>query len=150
MHGAKHGWERLEWICSLARLVERSPDLDWDYLIETAYYYGALRGMYLALLLANDVCAVPLPQNIAELAIADKGARELADQLKARLFEQPTSHRAREFQRHAFYLRSRERLVDRVRISGFPALASHTPWPRIGISSACRPECRSCTTFSGL
>jgi len=69
--------------------------------------------------LANDVCAVPLPQNIAELAIADKGARELADQLKARLFEQPASHRTREFQRHAFYLRSRERLVDRVRIVWF-------------------------------
>jgi len=99
--------------------MEKNPDYDWDYLMETARDCGALRGMYLGLLLANDVCAAPLPQSVVAIAIADSRARELADQLKNRLFEPQPSHRAREYQRHAYYLRSRERLVDRVRIVWF-------------------------------
>ncbi|MDP9171911.1 MAG: nucleotidyltransferase family protein [Acidobacteriota bacterium] len=119
MHGAKHRWERLEWICSLARLVENNPQIRWDALIETASHTGALRGLCLGLLLANDICALPLPVPLAELAAGDRDACELAARVRAGIFDPEPVHRTREFQRHAFYLKSRERFTDRARIVWF-------------------------------
>ncbi|MCU1326407.1 MAG: hypothetical protein JWN34_1777 [Bryobacterales bacterium] len=119
MHGAKHRWERLEWVCSLAEFIRRTPDLDWHALLEMASDAGALRGVYVALLLANDVCALPLPASLAKLAVADSTARELAAKVRTCLFEPEPVHRTREFQRHTFYLRTRERLLDRARIVWF-------------------------------
>jgi len=53
------------------------------------------------------------------MAIADHGASELAERVRAELFVPEPVHRTREFRRHAFYLRSRERLMDRARIVWF-------------------------------
>jgi hypothetical protein len=71
------------------------------------------------LLLAADVCALPLPSPLSELAVSDRRAGELAARVRAGLFEPEPAHRTKEFQRHAFYLRTRERLVDRARIVWF-------------------------------
>lgn len=118
MHGAKHRWERLEWICSLAEFAQNSR-IRWDDLVETAAAEGAQRGFHLGLLLIKDICAVQLPARIARAAVADRGAGELAARVRAGLFAPEPVQHTREFRRHAFYLRSRERLMDRARIVWF-------------------------------
>ena len=36
IHGAKHLWERLIWVCDIVELVKARPNLDWDRVISTA------------------------------------------------------------------------------------------------------------------
>jgi len=33
IHGGKHGWERLAWICDLANLIEVHRELDWEDIL---------------------------------------------------------------------------------------------------------------------
>jgi hypothetical protein len=116
MHGAKHGWERLEWICSLAQLARTQPPVNWIEVAALARRTGALRGLHLGLLLIRDLCAVPLPPALAESTDGDFRAQQLALQVRADLFAPRQPHPVREFRRQKFYLYSRERLTDRIRI----------------------------------
>ncbi len=116
MHGAKHSWERLEWVCSLAELGRMQPAPDWNRITSLARRTGALRGLHLGLLLAADVCALALPPEVAAAAASDREARRLAIQARANFFLPQPTHRVREFRRHRYYFDSRERLADRIRI----------------------------------
>jgi len=127
MHGAKHAWERLEWICSLAEIAGKKDAVNWARMTALARRTGALRGLHLGLLLAQDVCAVPLPTAVAADAIRDREAHRLAEQARDQLFSTRPAHTAREFMRHRYLLKSRERLTDRARIIFFSC--SRIPHP---------------------
>jgi hypothetical protein len=116
LHGAKHGWERLEWICSLGELARTQPPLDWSALANLAQRNGAVRALHLGLLLIHYVCAAPLPVELASSILFDRAAEELAAESRADLFSPRQPHSVREFRRHRYYLNSRERLADRARI----------------------------------
>ena len=119
MHGAKHRWERLEWIRSLAHLAAKDQEIDWKILLALSETTGAERGLHLGLLLVEQVCGVELPAKIAEPAREDATAQALATSVRAAFFEEIPVHTTREFRRHVFYLRTRERFVDRARIVWF-------------------------------
>lgn len=34
VHGAKHGWNRLMWVCDIAELLRANSHIDWTWLIE--------------------------------------------------------------------------------------------------------------------
>jgi hypothetical protein len=116
VHGAKHGWDRLEWIVCISELVRCSPEMKWDVLVEDAAQSGAIRAFNLALLLADDIAPLNLPPAVSASLRADTGARALADQVNRRLFFEEPDHAKREIYRHTFYLRSRERWSDKARI----------------------------------
>lgn len=115
MHGAKHSWERLEWICSLGMLVSH-PGVNWPWVTATAQRTGAVRGLHLGLLLVHDICRTSLPPLIARAALEDRAARRLANLTRGRLFLSHERCNTHEFIRHKYYLCSRERLVDRLLI----------------------------------
>ncbi len=52
-HGAKHGWERLLWICDIAMLAPLFSDLEWESLLQRCGRTGTLRMVQLSLLLAR-------------------------------------------------------------------------------------------------
>ncbi|MDQ1470417.1 MAG: hypothetical protein QOJ99_1897, partial [Bryobacterales bacterium] len=116
MHGAKHRWDRLEWICSLAQLIRVKPDLDWSVVFSRAQRTGALRGVRLALLLARDICAAPLPPLVEEQTVVDPAVREMSSEVRENLFATDHSYQSSELRRQAFYIRTRERMADRARI----------------------------------
>jgi hypothetical protein len=63
LHGIKHGWERLEWLCDLARLADRMTPSEQSALLERACRLGHERAVLSALTLAHrvlDAPAVPL------------------------------------------------------------------------------------------
>src|SRR5206468_10826195 len=45
-HGAKHMFERLAWICDVARFLIVTPDLDWPAILTAARHDRALRQLY--------------------------------------------------------------------------------------------------------
>jgi hypothetical protein len=77
VHAAKHVWERLIWICDLARLM-RAPTLDWNWIGEEARELGISRILSVTMLLAQRFWHAPaltslaLPEDGLALSIADE------------------------------------------------------------------------------
>lgn len=130
VHGAKHGWNRLEWIVCLAELVRISESFNWDALLLRASRSGARRSLHLALLLARDFCPVPLPAAVEKKMAEDKTARELAHSIRDQLFLPQPPHARLQISRHAFYLRTRERWRDRARIVFHSSMCVPHPYAR--------------------
>jgi len=86
VHGAKHFWERLGWICDIAELVRAQVDLDWDLTCEEADALGARRILRLGLTLARDVLDAELPRTVLQDLRSDAQAQSLAAQVRERLF----------------------------------------------------------------
>ena len=82
IHGAKHFWERLMWSADVAAIVVRHPELDWMRAREAAADVGAERMLRVALLLSERLLGVPVPEEMAGEAHADKTAGELVRQIE--------------------------------------------------------------------
>lgn len=86
VHGSKHFWERLAWICDVAELVTR-VDLNWSVLLERAQSSGNERMLFLGLYLANVLLTAPLPEHVKRKLEADRLIASLARQVSKRLFD---------------------------------------------------------------
>ena len=89
IHGAKHAWERLAWICDVAELVRRTPELDWTALVAEAEELKAGRIVGLGLLLADELLDAPLPAHVAALVRSDRALAPLAASVRSWLFQPP-------------------------------------------------------------
>jgi len=127
MHGAKHSWERLEWICCTSEFINRFRDLDWEIVAAKARRLGGRRIVAINLLLAATMYNNERARAMLEKIPADRVAISLVNRVNARLFCKKPDHHRREIQRHIFYLQTRERLMDRVR--GIVFSCVRTPHP---------------------
>jgi hypothetical protein len=84
-HGAKHLWERLSWICDIARLIQVEPDMDWPLVFTRANATGTRRLVVLALLLSSQLLGVTIPQAAAPLGVPDPQTEDLVRDILARL-----------------------------------------------------------------
>lgn len=89
MHGCKHVWSRLIWICDVARLLASSPNLDWTTVLREAKHTGLERPLALGVLLAHQVGSVSAPETILRRFEADRVASSLAADVITRLFSSP-------------------------------------------------------------
>jgi hypothetical protein len=64
VHGSKHLWKRLIWICDIARLLEQQRQLDWPRLLQRADSLGSRRMLLLGLHLAHTLSGAPVPPAI--------------------------------------------------------------------------------------
>ncbi|MDR3701284.1 MAG: nucleotidyltransferase family protein [Candidatus Sulfopaludibacter sp.] len=128
VHGAKHCWERIEWITCLAELIRVSPSLNWPAVLQRAESLGILRLLDLGLYLAQSMGA-QLPGPAAGCLESDSAARRLATRVHADLFATPSgqSHYQLRASRYLFMMRSRERWADRARILFFSAIRPPHP-----------------------
>jgi SAM-dependent methyltransferase len=85
VHGAKHAWERLEWICALGGMIVRQPELQWDRARAEAEELGATRSLALGLLLAVKLVGAPVPDEVLA-AVDGPGAGAVATQIEANLY----------------------------------------------------------------
>ncbi len=89
MHGSKHVWSRLVWICDVAKLLESEPELDWDFAQREAKRVGLMRCLVLGVLLARNLVGAQVPPKVLRRFEADRAMRKLADFLQAHVAEQP-------------------------------------------------------------
>lgn len=113
IHGAKHRWCRLSWICDVALLVNAHPDLDWSALLQTARQINCERILLLGLRLAADLMAAPLPAEMLQLARANGPVSTLATRISRRLCS-ATEPRFGLFEHELLYPNMRERKRDRI------------------------------------
>ncbi len=73
--------------CDIAQVITHfAPDLDWDALVERAMRWGWQRGVYLALLLANELAGADVPPHVLEILRPADMSKELLDTARAQLF----------------------------------------------------------------
>ena len=91
MHGSKHMWSRLLWICDVAQLLASSPSLDWKEVTDEAKEAGLSRTLALGILLSHRVTGATVPQTILRRFEADTTACLLAEHIQENLFDAPGS-----------------------------------------------------------
>ncbi|HEY1463503.1 MAG TPA: nucleotidyltransferase family protein [Terriglobales bacterium] len=60
VHAAKHGWEKVSWLCDIAALTQRVP-LDWNAIQQQAEKLGIERILAINLSLANKLLHIEVP-----------------------------------------------------------------------------------------
>lgn len=113
VHGAKHCWQRLEWIVGVAELVRVHVDLDWGYLLEQARRQGSRRMLFLGLCLARELLGAALPERAMLALEGDSALRSLAMKVRTRLFCDEAS--AEDWALYLFSLEVRQNQRDRAR-----------------------------------
>ena len=113
VHGSRHLWGRLAWVCDVAELVAKHEQMDWERISAQAKMSGSWRMLAVGLLLALELFEAPLPLSIKEKVIADDTVRRLAARIAVDSFREsvrpPTlSHT------FSYNLHVRERLSDRL------------------------------------
>jgi hypothetical protein len=91
MHGSKHAWSRLIWICDVGQLLASSPGLDWREVTEEAKRVGLWRTLVLGVLLAHRVAGATVPQAVLRRFESDATACSLARHIQENLFDAPGS-----------------------------------------------------------
>ncbi|MCX7010832.1 MAG: nucleotidyltransferase family protein [Kiritimatiellaeota bacterium] len=86
VHGTKHHWERLGWVCDVAELIRSQANLDWPRVLRHARQTDSLRMLCLGLHLAQQLLAAPLPPEVLAVIAQEPHVRQLAEELRARLF----------------------------------------------------------------
>jgi hypothetical protein len=107
VHGSKHLWDRLIWICDIAELLQRTKDVDWQLMLNLADQLGCRKILQLGLSLATDFLRKDLAERIPDFARSGAGVQPLASQVKRQLFE--SGHGPmRMAQRALFRIRTRQ------------------------------------------
>jgi hypothetical protein len=111
---SKHLWERLDWICDLAELIQNNPQLNWDKVITKATQIGSERMLFLGLYLAKEMLGLEVPEPVWMKVQRDRKIEKLALQVSQRLFTQQRERSPIGYRRVLFHLATRERLIDRI------------------------------------
>ncbi len=116
MHGAKHSWDRLEWISCLRALACAQPAGRWPLIVSEARRLRSTRLLHLGLRLAERLGSAPELRVPLALLPPDSMVDDLAGTVWERLFADEVTGSSREVYRFRFYLKARERMWDRVRV----------------------------------
>jgi hypothetical protein len=66
VHGAKHLWSNLKWVCDVAEWIRASPGLDWQVALREAAAVSNERTLLLGLGLAELLLDAPLPATVRQ------------------------------------------------------------------------------------
>lgn len=111
VHGTKHKWKRLEWLCDVAALIRAKQAMDWEYSIEQSRRLGSRRTLLFSLNLVSDLFGSDLPDEVLQGIQADPAIQSLTAQAREWVLgDGPPPVK----QWPTFYLQTRERLRDRV------------------------------------
>jgi hypothetical protein len=128
VHGAKHRWDRLEWLAAIAELVRRDSNVDWAGLLARASALGIRRTLFLSLVLAHDLLGAPVPEDVLARVHRDRVVPLLVAEVVGLQEQEPAGWEMPELlQRDRFRLRLRERWRDRVRFLWHRSLTPSDP-----------------------
>jgi len=111
IHGTKHHWMQLKWICDINELINKNKDLDWNKLSANANQYKCNRMVLLGLKLTNELYHTELPTNLIKKIDSRKDIRRFADEVISNLFVERYSFSFK----NLFFLRAMENNVDRIK-----------------------------------
>ncbi|HEV8618192.1 MAG TPA: nucleotidyltransferase family protein [Candidatus Udaeobacter sp.] len=89
VHGSRHLWQRLAWICDLDRIIATRKSIDWSRLMTRAKQTSMQRMFLLGPALAAKILATRLPDSIRDAIGRDRRIDFLAGRIQERLFDGP-------------------------------------------------------------
>jgi len=87
VHGSRHLWQRLAWICDIDRIIATQTNIDWPRLIERAREAKAERMFLLGPALAANLLGTPVPDTVAETITRDSKIDSIVTEIRARIFD---------------------------------------------------------------
>jgi hypothetical protein len=115
LHGTKHLWERLKWICDIARFVRKHGGMDWSRMLNESRAAGTERMILVGLWLGRELLGAKLPAAASRRLSEERTAvASLGRDVCARLFEM-SGPSGKAWEAWRFNLRARPRLGDRAR-----------------------------------
>ncbi|MBI3351135.1 MAG: nucleotidyltransferase family protein [Nitrospirae bacterium] len=114
VHGSKHLWERLGWICDIATLIQYDRGIDWTRIMKQASALGGERMLLLGLFLAHDLLKAPLPEEILQKVRAYPVVKSLATEVVKQFFEKNAGPPGL-LKTCRFHLKMREKFQDKSR-----------------------------------
>jgi hypothetical protein len=112
VHGTKHLWERLAWVCDVAALVNTQPRFDWPYVQRRARESRVERMLHLALRLARGLAGAELPEGFFG-GPDDEVLSKLSEEVTAAMFSGAEPEPIGFVRNVRFNLRARARLRER-------------------------------------
>ena len=112
VHGAKHSWSALKWLCDLAEFIRSNPELDWPRLFKRAEALGAARTCRLGIFLAAELLQAEVPASLVRTVLDDSQVQALTQDVRLRIAE---PHDEDPIEGQIFNLKLKERLRDKVR-----------------------------------
>lgn len=145
MHGAKHLWRKLEWISSLAALVQAFETSSWPTLVERTLKARATKILALGLRLVETLFETSAPSEVLAVVDGDRAMDDFAQKICAQLFDD--RHRLDSSDTNIYNLkimdRKRDALVSTLRALLVPTLsdwqALSLPDPLHSLYYAVRP-----------
>ncbi len=114
VHGSRHLWERLSWICDVAELISRHS-FNWTTLLERAATADGERMFLLGIHLAHELLDAPLPDEVRQRCDSDEQLRVLAANVVEHLFNGTTHVPATSREIFKYNIRVRKTLFARAR-----------------------------------
>jgi Uncharacterised nucleotidyltransferase len=117
VHGAKHDWSQLVWICDVSEHILAHPELDWSHLLTVASRLGYQRMLLLSLKLAKELLECPLPEDIRTEIDREPSLNLLVAGVARQLFEEcdPRSIMEKNLEHELFRLAVHVRIRDKMR-----------------------------------
>ena len=114
MHGSKHLWIRLAWICDIAEIVRSHPEIDWDKTLAQAISLRSKRMLLLGLFLAHSLLGAKLTDVILAEIDVDPTIKQITPQVRKWIFADPDSpDPLGQVEGFMFYIKMRESFRDR-------------------------------------
>jgi Uncharacterised nucleotidyltransferase len=85
VHGSKHAWEALKWVCDVAELIRAHDQLNWDRIFSSASTWRCRRLVYMGLSLAHRVLDAPLPEAVLARLSADSDVQMFSHRMPSTL-----------------------------------------------------------------
>ena len=114
IHGAKHLFECLKWICDVAEMIRAHPEIDWDRVVKLAKTFRSERILHLGLFLAHTILDIGLPAALSRKIVNDTEVRFLAEYVQAKLLS-GLNGAIVNVDRKIVFLRMRDRWWEKVR-----------------------------------
>ncbi|MCA9149267.1 MAG: nucleotidyltransferase family protein, partial [Planctomycetales bacterium] len=115
IHGSKHWWDRLRWVCDVAELINAQQVVDWDRVEHTAKATHCRRTVAVGVYLAHAVLGAKLPAEVLTKLNRTSGVQRLSAQVDRWLdFAEQSKAQRNTRDRFWFRMGACERLRDRV------------------------------------
>lgn len=139
VHGCKHFWERLCWICDIAELAQHPRGINWEAAFEQSRRLGAERMLLLGLHLAANLLETPLPEEVLR-RVREDGEVERLGVLVRRQFCDESRGQPGLAQRVWFRVRMRGKAWQGVRYCLRLATApTEEDWTRVNLAAPFSP-----------
>lgn len=116
VHGTKHGWDKLEQICCIDRIL-RTKNIAWDQIETVASSWKCKRMVVLGFYLAQLLLETPLPEHVLHKIKMDVKIVELGQMVISSLLNNHAARDAGDITNRfsSFHIRVRDSFADKVR-----------------------------------